>query len=414
MNLNLEADEVFRKTYRQGKRRAIMRSIRKDRFLPGLGPLFRSRLTGGELYRGILDVKIEDIIGSEDRSADFLFDFSPRQLWMHSRWKAVYMFMMQSEAPPPVSLIRFGGKYFVRDGHHRVSVARAMGQNFITAEIREIPVALNLPDDYRSSQSELFLEKLDLHERTGIFEVLPEDYFDVRKTSTWRLLEKEIFEHNRAWFERKHARLPESNKELIQSWTRNLYEDAENYIRSHSLSYLFPESGITDIFVEFVGFWNSFPDPDSIWLKEAYRRFSLEAGKNRRLKDALRTLSSSLNRMFEPAECSYSRFRRFSQIDELVPEFIIPDISRGLMRYIHHQMFIDYAKHLKSTLGRAPYIQEITLDWYRLFYKPLLQQYEASGCRQKFSSFYRRISDEHFETFKSNPEKLEINFEEFC
>jgi ParB-like chromosome segregation protein Spo0J len=38
---------------------------------------------------------------------------------------------------PPVDLIRVGESYFVRDGHHRVSAARALGQAFIEATVTE-------------------------------------------------------------------------------------------------------------------------------------------------------------------------------------------------------------------------------------------------------------------------------------
>lgn len=414
MNLQLEAEDVFRKTYRQGKRRAVMRSPRRDRLLAGLTPLLRPGRSGGELYQGIQDVRVSDIIGSEDRSSDFLFDFSPRYQWMFPRWKSVYVYMLQSKAPPPLSLILFGGKYFIRDGHHRVSVAKSIEQRYISGEIRKVPVALNLPDDYRNSQAEVFNEKLAFHERTAVFEILPHNYFDVKKASTWKLLEDEIFVKNRTWFMRKHARNPESNGELLESWTRNLYEDAANYIRSHSLAYLFPESGVTDIFVEFIRFWNSFPDPDSIWLKDAYSRFSEHAARGRQGREWMRKLSSGVRQRFEPVESLYMRFRRFSQIDELIPEFEIPEITRGFIRYLHHQVFIDYAKHLEKKFGRAPYIQEITHGWYHGFYYPLLQLHGECASRQRFSRFYRQYSARYFEIFKTNPEHLKSIYEDFC
>ena len=38
-------------------------------------------------------------------------------------------------ALPPISVYRFEGRHYVRDGHHRVSVARALGQADIDAEV---------------------------------------------------------------------------------------------------------------------------------------------------------------------------------------------------------------------------------------------------------------------------------------
>ena len=39
---------------------------------------------------------------------------------------------------PPISVYRFEGRHYVRDGHHRVSVARALGQADIDADVTEL------------------------------------------------------------------------------------------------------------------------------------------------------------------------------------------------------------------------------------------------------------------------------------
>jgi hypothetical protein len=46
---------------------------------------------------------------------------------------------------PPVELIQVGSVYFVRDGHHRISVARAMGQQEIEAVVTVWQTADILP-----------------------------------------------------------------------------------------------------------------------------------------------------------------------------------------------------------------------------------------------------------------------------
>ncbi len=40
---------------------------------------------------------------------------------------------LTGETLPPVDLVKVGDFYFVRDGHHRISVARALGQQFVDA-----------------------------------------------------------------------------------------------------------------------------------------------------------------------------------------------------------------------------------------------------------------------------------------
>ena len=86
-------------------------------------------------YAGIRAVPIRQIRGSEGRCEDFDADFWPLQLHNRGRWLRVAMAQQGGTPLPPVELIQVGDVYFVRDGHHRISVARAMGQAFIDAQV---------------------------------------------------------------------------------------------------------------------------------------------------------------------------------------------------------------------------------------------------------------------------------------
>jgi hypothetical protein len=84
---------------------------------------------------GVKVVPIRLIRGSEGRSADFDQTFSPLQERSRGRWLGIASAQLQGATLPPVTLIEIGGVYFVRDGHHRVSVARALGQEYVDAEV---------------------------------------------------------------------------------------------------------------------------------------------------------------------------------------------------------------------------------------------------------------------------------------
>jgi hypothetical protein len=84
---------------------------------------------------GVQTVAIERIVGSEGRSRDFDRRFLPLRKYTRERWISVAV-ARQTDVPlPPVSLIQVGDRYYVRDGHHRISVARQMGQEYIEADI---------------------------------------------------------------------------------------------------------------------------------------------------------------------------------------------------------------------------------------------------------------------------------------
>jgi hypothetical protein len=86
-------------------------------------------------FCGEREVPLEDIRGSESRQKDFDDCFHPLTDRIRRRWLNVARANDQGVCLPPVELIQVGGVYFVRDGHHRISVARTFGQTTINARV---------------------------------------------------------------------------------------------------------------------------------------------------------------------------------------------------------------------------------------------------------------------------------------
>lgn len=84
-------------------------------------------------YLGSRTVALNAIVGSEGRTTDFDSAFRPRQHHTRERWLGIAAAMELGVVLPPVELIQISNAYFVRDGHHRISVARALGQRDIDA-----------------------------------------------------------------------------------------------------------------------------------------------------------------------------------------------------------------------------------------------------------------------------------------
>ena len=99
----------------------------------------------GESYRGLQTVPVDRIVGSTDRFRDFDRAFRPRRDHTAARWQSVARADAEGKALPPVQLYQVGGAYFVRDGHHRVSVARTRGRQYVDAEVIEAQVRAPLP-----------------------------------------------------------------------------------------------------------------------------------------------------------------------------------------------------------------------------------------------------------------------------
>ena len=105
--------------------------LRYDEARRALGPV-------GESYRGLQVIPIERIVGTTDRLNDFDRGFRPRRSSVAGRWQRVALAHYEDRPLPPVQLYQVGGDFFVEDGHHRISVARLRGQEFIEAEVTEV------------------------------------------------------------------------------------------------------------------------------------------------------------------------------------------------------------------------------------------------------------------------------------
>jgi len=93
---------------------------------------------GHQRYIGQHMISISQITGSENRTNDFDSDFNPLKDTIRDRWASVMAARIQDVALPSVELLKAGEAYYVRDGHHRISVARALGENCIEAVVRSV------------------------------------------------------------------------------------------------------------------------------------------------------------------------------------------------------------------------------------------------------------------------------------
>lgn len=88
-----------------------------------------------QYYVGVRTVPLNRIKGSEGRSTDFDCDFNPLHARTRDRWMSIAIARSQGDTLPLVELIQLGEDYFVRDGHHRISVAHAFSEEYIDAVV---------------------------------------------------------------------------------------------------------------------------------------------------------------------------------------------------------------------------------------------------------------------------------------
>jgi hypothetical protein len=117
---------------------------RRSPSLVPFGKVRRYLSAGEEGYVGQRMVPVAAIVGSEQKSEDFSRNFAPKRRIQPFRWMSIDAANRAGYVLPPVVLYELGGVYFVRDGNHRVSVARSTGIDMIEAEVLTLPSRIQL------------------------------------------------------------------------------------------------------------------------------------------------------------------------------------------------------------------------------------------------------------------------------
>lgn len=143
---SLEAEHVYQRLSRERSRARIERRLRQRApesddlaYLPedtGWVAVARRRTLGVE------SIPVESIVGTVDPHKATTFDraFRPPD-FSRGRWTLMFRAARRGARLPPISVYRVAEQHFVRDGHHRVSVARALGADAIDAEVTELEPA---------------------------------------------------------------------------------------------------------------------------------------------------------------------------------------------------------------------------------------------------------------------------------
>ena len=130
------AESLYASARRAGRARQIWAKLRgQQNQLLDLTTVTASCTIGDRRAAGTRIVPIQQIRGSEGRCEDFDAAFRPLKAHTEDRWLSVAKANLRGRGLPPIELIQLGDAYFVRDGHHRISVAAALGQQEIDAVV---------------------------------------------------------------------------------------------------------------------------------------------------------------------------------------------------------------------------------------------------------------------------------------
>jgi nucleotide-binding universal stress UspA family protein len=225
------------------------------------------------------EIPIDAIVGSVGRYQDFTRDFLPKHDSDGDRWARVYVAVDGQSGLPPIEVYQLGDAYFVRDGHHRVSVARQLGANHIQAYVT--PVISKVPLDPDADLSDVILKAnhAEFLEHTHLDETRPDADFTFTAPGGYGALEEHIRVHRYFMGIEQERVIP--FEAAASHWYDTVYLPVIRVIRQQGILRDFPDRTEADLY---------------LWLTEHRAALEAELGWDVALETAAADLATRRSR----------------------------------------------------------------------------------------------------------------------
>lgn len=210
-----------------------------------------------ETYVGMQVVPISKIIGSEGRYKDFDNQFFPKKSIIKERWEHVDEAIINDIVLPPIKVYELGGLYFVRDGNHRVSVAKAKGVEFIDAEVISLQTEIRL-SPVRTLQGMIKqiinYEKRNFYMETSFGDITDYWCLDFTTAGQYEVIYQHILTHK--YFINMNKTEEISMEEAIKSWFDTVYMPVVYAIEKSRIMKYFKKNTISELYVFIINFFD--------------------------------------------------------------------------------------------------------------------------------------------------------------
>ncbi len=197
--------------------------------------------------RELKEIPLDAIIGSVGRYKDFTRSFFPKVHGDLERWSRIHALTGSMEGLPPIEVYQIGSAYFVRDGNHRVSVARSQQLDVIEAYVTQVDSPVELGPD--TDLDDLIVKEryAQFLERTLLGESHPQIDLRMSVAGNYRVLERQIAMHQ--WWVKEHKGEEITFPEAAARWYRHVYLPVKRMIHRRGLLRDFPGRTETDLYV---------------------------------------------------------------------------------------------------------------------------------------------------------------------
>jgi len=185
-------------------------------------------------------------VGSVGRYDDFTREFLPRRDSQEERWRRIYDLTESSQGFPPVDLYKVDDVYFVRDGNHRVSVARANKGKTIEASVTEYLTPVELTAEDTLDDILIKAGAANFLQATGLDKLRPGQDIQLTNPGRYKRLLADIARHK--YFKELECDCEISYEEAVASWYDKVYMPLINEIRDREILKHFPGRSEADLY----------------------------------------------------------------------------------------------------------------------------------------------------------------------
>lgn len=201
----------------------------------------------GSAEIGLREIPLDAIVGSVGRYTDFTRDFLPLQGVSQERWARIKMATIDLTGLPPIEVYKIGEAYFVKDGNHRVSVARQLGVKEIEAYVTVIRTRVPITPDVQPDELILKAEYAEFLEKTRLDELRPAADLSVTVPGKYPVLAEHIDVHR--YFMGMDEKRFISYDEAVAHWYDYIYLPVVHLIRDQGILQSFPHRTETDLYI---------------------------------------------------------------------------------------------------------------------------------------------------------------------
>jgi uncharacterized protein (TIGR00730 family) len=200
----------------------------------------------GQRYLGVQTIPVDKIAGSTGRYSEFNRAFLPTQEFIRERWKGVYQAAHETGLPP-IDVYQIGDVYFVRDGHHRVSVLKELGAPTVEATVTQLDSPIPLSPDVGGDELDRKEEYGGFLRETGLDEQIEDPAIEFTLPGQYQKLLEHIAVH------RHYLGLAEMREipypEAVARWYTEVYAPLVQIIREEEILVDFPERTEADLYL---------------------------------------------------------------------------------------------------------------------------------------------------------------------